>query len=182
MCNFVSGYVSKTGEIYCCPEFTDSHSEIAAAFNLRDSETAYYSKNLAKWECTPPGDVNLWSDFSKWTVRADEDETPEWFDPEKIREYVARMVGGMFVRDPRGTLLGGCWIFDGETASVKQIIRGRIIGVFNGANLARANLYGANLEGANLEGAYVSSGFPLPDSWVRTESGIVIKHKEVSTQ
>ena len=92
MCKFVSGYVTKTGDIYDGAGFTDSHSEIALIHNLRDTDFAFYAQNLAKWECTPPADTTLWRDFAKWEVHADENETPEWFDPEKIRAHVAKLV------------------------------------------------------------------------------------------
>jgi hypothetical protein len=158
MCKFISGYVSIGGEIYCIPEYTDSHEVIARVFNLRDTECAWYRENLAKWECTPPANTAEWSDFSKWTVRADEDETPDWFDVDKIRDHVAKLVSAMFVRDSRGILLGGCWIFDGAEASAKGVLQGRIVGAFNGANLSgadlsRANLSDANLSRTNLSGA-----------------------------
>ena len=161
MCKFVSGYVTKAGDIYDGAGFTDSHSEIAQIHNLRDTDVAFYAQNLAKWECTPPEDTKLWQDFSKWDVRADENETPAWFDPEKIRAHVAKLVSPWFVRDARNVLLGGCWIFDGEKAAAKQVMQGRIIGMLNGANLDRANLsvatlYGANLDGATLSGANLS--------------------------
>ena len=157
MCKFVSGYVSRCGEIYCIPEYTDSHEMIARVFNLRDSECAWYRENLAKWECTPPDDVSAWTDFSQWTVRADENDTPSWFDAEKIRDHVSKEVSRMFVRDARGILLGGCWIFDGKDASAKGILNGRVVAVINGANLSRANLSSANLSSANLDSANLSS-------------------------
>ena len=156
MCKFVSGYVSKSGEIYDGAGFTDSHSEIAEIHNLRDSDVAFYSQNLAKWECTPPSDTKLWRDFGKWHVRADENETPDWFDPEKIRAHVAKLVAPWFVTDARKVLLGGCWIFDGKDAAVKRILHGRIVAVINEANLTGANLTGANLTGADLARAYLT--------------------------
>jgi hypothetical protein len=156
MCEFISGYVSKNGYIFDGAGFTDSHSEIALIHNLRDSDVAFYAQNLAKWECTPPKDNAQWSDFSKWTVRADENETPAWFDPEKIRAHVAKLAAPWFVADARGVLLGGCWIFDGEKATVKQVLQGRIVAVINGATLSGANLYGANLDSATLSGANLS--------------------------
>ena len=190
MCNFVSGYVTKDGRIFDGGGYTDSHSEIAAIHNLRDSDVAFYAQNLAKWECTPPVDTKLWSDFLEWEVRVDEEETPTWFDPEKVRAHVESLALPWFVRDARSVLLGGCWIFDGENAMVKQILRGRIVAVINGANLSRANLYGANLydatlegaklscanlEGAKLDGARIGEVVTIPKGWKRAESGIIVK-------
>jgi hypothetical protein len=159
MCNFFSGYVDKLGNIYDGNGFTDEHSVIAKIHNLRDDEQAYYSQNLAKFEATPPEDTKLWSDFSQWKIIADERETPDWFDAEKIRAHVAIQVGAMFVRESRGVLLGGCYIFDGKDASAKRVIRGRIVGVINGAYLDGAYLDGVYLDGVYLDGAYLAGAY-----------------------
>jgi hypothetical protein len=151
MCEFVSGWFLKTETIYCAPEYTDEHSVLAAAYNIRDTEVAYYSRNAAKFRCTPPEDKKLWKDLSMWEIRCDErGASPEWFYEYKIRDHVARLVEPMFVRKRQGTLLGGCWIFDGPGASVDRVVGGRIVAAINGANLSWANLSGANLRGANL--------------------------------
>jgi len=151
MCKFMSGYQDKLGNIYDGEGFTDSHSEIALIHGLRDSDVDYYAQNLAKWECTPPVDTTQWKDFSKWKIIADENEAPVWFDVEKIRTHVAKVVGSWFITDKRGVLLGGCYIFDGKESSVKSVIRGRVLAVVNGAYLS-----GADLSGADLSGAYLS--------------------------
>ena len=150
MCRMFSFYAVKTGEFYSLLDKTDEHSIIAAVFNLRDDDTAYYAENLAKGEFTPPADQKLWSDLSKWTMTVDERETPSWFDHEKAREYMERLIRPMFVTNTHQWLAGGCWIFDGEKASAKGVLGGRIAGVINGANLDGANLARANLDGANL--------------------------------
>ena len=166
MCKFTSGYYLKTEEIICDPEISDSHSLLAEKYNIRDTEMAFYAKNFVKFECTPPKDTAFWSDFSKWTIICDETGTPDWFDKEKIREAVEKIVKPMFVHDARDVIEGGCWIFDGPNASVKTLKNGRIVAVINGASLAGADLYKANLRyadlteadlsGANLSGANLS--------------------------
>ena len=45
----------------------------------------------------------------------------------------------------------------------------------SGATLSHANLYGANLDGANLDGAKIHKGATLPDGWIRTDAGIIVK-------
>ena len=190
MCEFMSGYQDKLGNIYDGEGFTDSHSEIALIHGLRDSDVDYYAQNLAKWECTPPVDTTQWKDFSKWKIIADENEAPVWFDVEKIRTHVAKVVGSWFITDKRGVLLGGCYIFDGKESSVKSVIRGRVLAVVNGADLYGADLYGAdlsraylsgaNLSGADLSGAYLSRAYlsratvDLPAGW-KLENGICTK-------
>ena len=153
MCKTFSFYAAKTGDFYSLTDHTDAHSMIATVFGLRDNDVSYYAENLAKGEFTPPEDTKLWSDLSKWTLTVDEKETPVWLDQEKARAYMERLIRPMFVTNERQWLVGGCWIFDGEKATAKGVLNGRIVGVINGANLARAYLAGANLAGANLAGA-----------------------------
>ena len=44
-----------------------------------------------------------------------------------------------------------------------------------GANLDGATLSHANLDGANLYGAKIHKGATLPDGWIRTDAGIIVK-------
>ncbi|MEN6544853.1 MAG: pentapeptide repeat-containing protein, partial [Armatimonadia bacterium] len=159
MCRIFSGYATRsgdtTGEIYCIPDKTHSHSVIAAVFNLRDSDVSFYAQNLCKYEYIPPEDTKLWGDLSKWKLCIDEPggEAPDWFDREKVIAHMERLVRQMFVTDERNWLVGGCWIFDGEKSMCKGVLGGMIVGAINGANLDGANLHGANLTRANLDGA-----------------------------
>ena len=150
MCKTFSFYAAKTGDLYSLVDHTDAHSMIAEVFGLRDNDVSYYAENLAKGEFTPPEDTKLWSDLSKWTLTVDERETPEWFDHEKARAYMERLIRPMFVTNERTWLVGGCWIFDGEKATARGVLNGRIVGVINGAYLDGANLTGANLTRAYL--------------------------------
>jgi len=153
MCKTFSFYAAKTGDFYSLVDHTDAHSMIAEVFGLRDNDVSYYAENLAKGEFTPPEDTKLWSDLSKWTLTVDERETPEWFDHEKARAYMERLIRPMFVTNERRWLVGGCWIFDGEKATARGVLNGRIVGVINDANLTCANLTDANLADAYLAGA-----------------------------
>ena len=159
MCKTFSFYAAKTGDLYSLVDHTDAHSMIAEVFGLRDNDVSYYAENLAKGEFTPPEDTKLWSDLSKWTLTVDERETPEWFDHEKARAYMERLIRPMFVTNERTWLVGGCWIFDGEKATARGVLNGRIVGVINDANLTGANLTCANLAGANLAGAYLTRAY-----------------------
>ena len=156
MCKFVSGIVLKNGDIICEPEFADSHELLIKVAGLTENAYANGVEYLARFEFTPPEDLTKISDTSLWTLRVDEDVKPSWWDKEKVRNYCERKVNSMIIRDARGTVFGGCWIFDGKEASVKQIVRGRIFCAVNGADLSGANLSGAYLSGAYLSGAYLS--------------------------
>ena len=180
MCKTFSFYAAKTGDFYSLVDHTDAHSMIAEVFGLRDNDVSYYAENLAKGEFTPPEDTKLWSDLSKWALTVDERETPAWFDREKAREYMERLIRPMFVTDERKWLMGGSWIFDGEKATARGVMNGRIVGVINGANLTGANLTraylaGAYLADANLTDAKIHEGASLPAGWVRGDSGIITR-------
>jgi hypothetical protein len=159
MCKFVSGIVLKNGDIICEPEFADSHELLIKVAGLTENAYANGVEYLARFEFTPPEDLTKISDTSLWTLRVDEDVKPSWWDKEKVRNYCERKVNSMIIRDARGTVFGGCWIFDGKEASVKQIVRGRIFCAVNGADLSGANLSGAYLSGAYLSGAYLSGAY-----------------------
>jgi hypothetical protein len=45
----------------------------------------------------------------------------------------------------------------------------------DGATLSHATLDGANLDGATLDGAKIHKGATLPDGWIRTDAGIIVK-------
>ena len=161
MCEMFSGVYMKSGEILTELEYTDSHDDILLANNIRDDEITLYRQTFVKYELTPPENPTLWGTLSAWKLRIDESTIPDWFDAGRVREYMESRVSRMFVRDHRDTLIGGCWILDGPSASVKKVVGGRIIAVINGANLidadmSRANLFGASLAGANLIDAYLA--------------------------
>jgi len=148
MCNFLSGIALQNGDIVCEPEYTDSHEVLIRAASVSDNGRG----ELCRFEFLPPEMVYI-ADLSKWRLHVDEESPPTWFDSDRVRAYCERRVSSMLVSTARGTLLGGCWIFSGEKASAKEVVRGRIFAIANGANLTRANLTGADLAGANLAGA-----------------------------
>ena len=153
MCNFLSAVFLKNGDMLCDPEHTDSHSVLIAAAGLKDDESSYYHANIAKCELTPPDDAKAWGELNKWDFRVDEREVPAWLDQDKARDMMERRIAQMFIEKSAGVVLGGCWIFNGKKAKIKQLTKGRVVAVINGANLQGANLQGANLQGANLKGA-----------------------------
>ena len=174
MGNFLSAvFTNKSGqlEMICDPEHTDSHALLIASVGMKDDETSYYRRHIAKCELTPPADTADWGKLSKWQFKVDETETPDWLDQETAREMMERRVAQMFIKNKRGVVMGGCWIVSGKKAGIKQLVRGRVVAAVNGADLSGAylsganlsgadlygaNLYGANLSGANLSGAYLS--------------------------
>ena len=80
MCKFLSAIVLKNGDIICDPEHTDSHSDLVAAFNLRDDDQ--YVDRFVKVEFTPPINAENLSDYSdvaNYAFRVDERGEPDWF-------------------------------------------------------------------------------------------------------
>ena len=166
MCYFFSFLGFRNGDFFHASDVTDSHEHLIRACKVRDSETALLTGNFFRGEFTPPTEIKTVSDLSTWRLKVDEPTAPEWYDEAKTREWCQRQVEQMFIRDARTTLLGGCWILDGEKSSLKELVRGKIAIAANGADLAGANLAEAdlaraylaraNLARANLAEAYLA--------------------------
>ena len=127
MCQFISAIVMKNGDILCDPEHTDSHEDLLSKHNVRDGLTQ--QDKFVRIEFTPPkgssqDNSNIF-DTSKWTLKIDQSNTPDWFSKDKIRADMVARVQRMFVREERKILLGGCWIL-GDGADVKIVKNARI--------------------------------------------------------
>ena len=112
MCKFLSAIVMRSGDILCDPINTDSHEDLLQAHNIRDTDIQ--SGRFARVEFTPPEDLTTIMDLSTWTLRVDEDSTPDWFDAVRVREDLSSRIQRMLITDHREFLLGGCWILAGE--------------------------------------------------------------------
>ncbi|MGC4004630.1 MAG: hypothetical protein QM811_16530 [Pirellulales bacterium] len=122
MCNFLSAIYCKGGRIITAPEYTDSHSDLIAAYNLRDD--GIHIRGWVRVEFTPPS-VAECAEPAKYTLRLDETSRPDWFDKaaefdctERLREKIA----GMIITDERQILLGGCWILAGD--AIVKVVKG----------------------------------------------------------
>ena len=165
MCKFLSAIVLKNGDIICDPEHTDSHSDLVAAFNLRDDNQ--HIDRFVKVEFTPPINAeNLpnYSDFANYDFRVDERGEPYWFGEvreraiEKLRDRVARMI----VTESRPMLLGGCWIIGGH-AQIARLNSGRVVSLSDRAKIGDVygtaqigNVYGAAKIGDVYDRAKIS--------------------------
>ena len=154
MCEFLSGYVLKNGDIFCDPENADSHTEMLESNNIKDNGAAYYHQNVCRWEFTP-NDITKASEESNWTLQCDESVRPDWWVKhcEKVHTYAWQRIKSMIIKNFRDTLLGGCWILDGRKAEVKKIYGGRIVAVINGAGLVNTYIIGTDMHKAYLRGA-----------------------------
>ena len=156
MCNFLSGLYFKNGDVFDAAEYTQSHEVMIRAHGIVDARSGFWDPACVRWEFVPPGNLETVADVSTWSLIVDEDYTPEWWDDAKVRAYCERRVRSMIIDGPRGTVLGGVWILTGKNATMKELVRGTISIVANGANLSGANLSGTNLDGTTLSGTTLS--------------------------
>ena len=120
MCNFMSGLFFRNGDIFCATEYTDSHEVLKRAAGAGRASMVTGELEPVPWEYTPPEDLKLAGDLSKWTLKVDRQTEPSWWDADKVRTYCERRVEAMFIREPRGTVLGGCWICLGDKATIAE--------------------------------------------------------------
>jgi len=140
------------------PGHCHHHSRIIEAAGLDDSEYIAENRRWAKLECVPPDDKSKLGVFDAWHIVCDEEQPPDWWDEDAIRESLRPAVEAMFVRDHRGTMIGGCWIIlDG--GRIDHLVHGLVAGVSPHANLRGADLSGADLSGANLSGVDLSDAY-----------------------
>ncbi len=161
MCNFLSGWVLRTGDVLCEP-MLDSHEELAKWFNIKRDD----GHNAIRWEFSPTekDGVRQFFDFDSYSFRIDEKETPSWFDEERREATInaaKKVLRSMVVSDDSRLILLGKAIFAGDGAKIARAIGCRLLAATAKANLSGANLGGANLSGAdlrwaNLSGAYLS--------------------------
>ena len=123
MCNFLSAIVMQNGDIICDPVKTDSHEDLLQANNIRDG-IAQQGK-FARVEFTP-SDYSTIQDISTWTLKVDQEDTPDWFNREAVRASLAMRVESMFVSDKRELLSGKCYILV-EGADVAEAKDTRIV-------------------------------------------------------
>ena len=116
MCEFKSGIVlqdesAKGGFRLLISPWTESHSELETIFGLKDGKRLAY----AKVECKPAKMEEAYKPET-YTLRIDQERTPEWFSAEmqeavaqKMRDYIKSIVvsgdvrlliGGQFVIAP----------------------------------------------------------------------------------
>lgn len=124
MCEFLSAVVLANGDIICRPDVTDSHEDLLLSAGVRDG--LCQQDRFARVEFTPPDPPTQIADPATWTLRVDEQATPDWLDEDRVRADLSARVACMIVDDARPLLLGGCWILVGE-AHVDRAVNARIL-------------------------------------------------------
>ena len=89
MCQLKSCLVLKD-RVYC-PDY-DSHQDMLDKLGIKDDYLGA-SKTFVRVELTPPGGVkSLMEPLSRWTLKVDQDVTPEWWDERDDRQRVEEAV------------------------------------------------------------------------------------------
>ena len=89
MCQLKSCLVLKD-RVYC-PDY-DSHQDMLDKLGIKD-EYLGASKTFVRVELTPPdGMRSLMEPLDRWTLKVDQDVTPEWWDAEADRQRVEEAV------------------------------------------------------------------------------------------
>ena len=89
MCQLKSCLVFKD-RVYC-PDY-DSHQDMLDKLGIKDDYLGA-SKTFVRVELAPPDGVeSLMEPLDKWTLKVDQDVTPEWWDAEADRQRVEEAV------------------------------------------------------------------------------------------
>ena len=89
MCQLKSCLVLKD-RVYC-PDY-DSHQDMLDKLGIKDDYLGA-SKTFVRVELTPPDGVEwLMEPLDRWTLKVDQDVTPEWWDAEADRQRVEEAV------------------------------------------------------------------------------------------
>jgi len=175
MCNFLSAIFTRDGRLICQPQYTDSHSDLMAAYGIKARQTDAPVQQFVRLELIPPEPFVL--DMAKWQETIDEHEVPAWFDDakrfdafEQMREIIANAV----VTDTRDMLLGGFYIL-ADKALIKEMRGSRVVMLGNSqvetmwGNSQVETMWGNSQVGAMLENSQVKT--MLGNSQVETMRG-----------
>ena len=89
MCQLKSCLVLKD-RVYC-PDY-DSHQDMLDKLGIKDDYLGA-SKTFVRVELTPPdGRRSMMEPLDRWTLKVDQDITPEWWDAEAYRQRVEEAV------------------------------------------------------------------------------------------
>ena len=175
MCNFISGLFFRNGDIVSASEYTDSHEILKRAAKAGRASLAGHLAEMepVQWEYTPPDNLKLAGDLSKWVLKVDQKTVPAWWDEKTVREWCERRVESMFIREERGTLLGGCWICLGKKATINELIGGKLA-ISVCSRFKRSRFVDSRFVGSSFEGSHACVWTILQTKWKRAESGLIV--------
>ena len=105
MCKFYSAIVLKNGDIIHNP-WTTSHQDLIEEFNINDNNG--YTQRFVKIEFYPE-DQNDIDDETKYVLRVDENETPDWFTEiiDSVTEKMMVIIKNMIIKNQTLKVLTG---------------------------------------------------------------------------
>ena len=149
MCQFKSGIVFRTGEVFTSP-FTDSHEDLIVLRGLKDNE-AGYAQRWVRVEYVP--DVKL----EKWTLRVDEKDSPSWFDTDmriRVTEWFEKLIDGMTISTGTRKLVVGEQIILRGNAVIEKAGNGaHIVVMYGSSNVGM--MYGSSNVGVMYDSSNV---------------------------
>jgi hypothetical protein len=171
MCQFFSAVLTKNGDLLY-NLVLNSHEEIIELFKIKDTQAAFFGQNFVRLEFVPDLTKNL-SKPEAWTLKLDERETPEWYDPDKAQEKCWDVISGIVVSDERETLTTGHYILT-ENAVVKKVINSHIL-FMNGRSKVE-KMYSSSKVGEMYDSSKVErmNGFSeVGGMWGSSEVGVM---------
>ena len=121
MCHFLSALIHPSGELVCRPDLTDSHEDLIEMIQIRDDGSGAF----VRLEYLPPDDPSTTWDLDTWLFKVDQEDTPDWFDPDLAKQKCREKIQRMIITENRDLLLGGCYIVAGD-ARIKKVKNARI--------------------------------------------------------
>jgi hypothetical protein len=84
MCNFFSGIITKTGEVFVS-KMSMRHEDIKKEYGFKDTQIAFQRENFLPFEILPPKDKDglpdyFEKDFKKWKFSFDDGSAPSWWN------------------------------------------------------------------------------------------------------
>ncbi len=128
MCNFLSAIAYQNGDVFTCPEYTDSHEDMIEHLGL--SDRAEKLRNWCRVEFTPSENAAEIGDPDKYRLTVD-DTVPDWWAGvrDRVRTKLSDRIRKMVIASDKTLLLGGCWIIVGGKVTKSQ--RARIVQMLN---------------------------------------------------
>jgi len=135
MCQFKSALVLPSEDIVHSP-FTDSHEDLIDIQGLIDD--AVTGARFVRIEFSPnPDHPDEYADLSKYKLKVDQHDVPDWWTPElreRTAERMREIVKPSLVTSYRNCLVGGCYILAGN-ARIDHLSFARIIAMLDSSQV-----------------------------------------------
>ena len=107
MCKFKSAIILKN-KVVLTPDGNESHSALLESLKIEDNYINA-TKKFVRAELVPKND-NKATDISEWTFIVDQDETPDWFNEDRVKyEEEFREAVRNYMKDKLHIICGYAW-------------------------------------------------------------------------